>query len=130
MAVDAVEALAALPLSERLVGSTRLVCRVEWAWGPTNDRGDEMRLAGTADRWLLLLCYREEISGEAEKRVVAAIAKARTTAREAARAALTAFWAIEKSAVELSEPSRIVAGKVLTEGELRLIAEEVWQEDN
>lgn len=128
--VETVEALAAPPLSERLVGSTRLLCKVEWSWGPANDRADEMRIAGTADRWLLLLCYTEEISGEAEKRVVAALAKDGSTAREAARAALKAFWGIEKLAVGLSRPSGIVAGKLLTERELCLIAEEVWPEDD
>ena len=124
--VEAVEALAAPPLSERLVGSSRLLFKASWSWGSVNDRADEMRIAGTSDNWLLLLCYTEEISGDRERRVLATVPKEGSTAREAARAALTAFWNIEKSAVELTRPNFIAAGKVLTEHELCLIADEVW----
>ncbi len=128
--VEAVEALAAPSLSERLVGSSRLLCRVGWSWESVNDRADEMRIAGTSDNWLLLLCYTEEISGDRERRVIAAVPKEGSTAREAARAALKAFWNIEKSAVELTRPNVIVAGKVLTKHELFLIADEVWPDDD
>jgi hypothetical protein len=128
--VEAVEALAATPLSERLVGSSQLLCKAGWSWESVSDRADEMRIAGTSDNWLLLLCYIEEISGDRERRVIAAVPKEGSTAREAARAALRAFWNIEKSAVELTRPNVIVAGKVLTEHELFLIADEVWPDDD
>jgi len=82
------------------------------------------------DRWLLLLCYADEISGEAEKRVVASIATEGITAQEAARAGLWAFWEVEKSAVELGRPDGIVAGKVQTKAALDIVIDEVWPEDN